>query len=279
MKDFALFNDTFSVSKTNTYHLSILLKPSGISYSIIDSVRRKCVAVKNSNFEGLTGSDDYLNHTREFIEKETFLSKPYKSTDFVFSSRKSTIIPAELFDKKLLKQYFTFTHQLDEFEEIHFNRLNKVDAVNVFSIPSDLTTLMVNHFPELRFYHQASTFIDNTLLKSETTGYILGIMAYKSYFDIAVCNNGKLFLYNNFDFQNENDFVYHISNVYQQLRISDLKTNIFLSGDIDKDSPKYKLLTKYMRNVWFAKIPENTSIKYLFKEVPEHYLSNLINLS
>jgi hypothetical protein len=279
MKDFALFNDTFSISKTNTYHLSILLKPSGISYSIIDTLRRKCVAVKNANFEDLSGSDDYLNKIRDFLDKDTFLSKNYKSTDFVFSSRKSTIIPSELFDKKSLKSYFTFTHQLDEFEEIHFNRLNQVDAVNIFSIPSDLTTLMVNRFPELRFYHQASTFIDNTLHKSETTGYILGIMAYKTYFDVAVCNNGKLFLYNNFDFQNEADFVYHISNVYQQLKISDLKTNIFLSGDIDKDSPKYKLLIKYLRNVWFAKIPDNANVKYLFKEVPEHYLANLINLT
>lgn len=279
MKDFTLFNDTFSISKTNTYHLSILLKPSGISYSIIDTVRRKCVAVKNANFEDLAGSEDYFNKIKGFIDEDTFLSKNYKSIDFVFSSRKSTIIPSELFDKKSLKSYFTFTHQLDEFEEIHFNRLNKVDAVNIFSIPSDLTTLMVNHFPELRFYHQASTFIDNTLLKSETTGYILGIMAYKSYFDVAVCNNGKLFLYNNFDYQNENDFVYHISNVYQQLRISDLKTNIFLSGDIDKDSPKYKLLNKYLRNVWFAKMPENANVKYLFKEVPEHYLANLMNFS
>ena len=138
---------------------------------------------------------------------------------------------------------------------------------------------MVNHFPELRFYHQATAFIDNTLLKSDASGYVVGVMSYKNYFDIVVCNNGKLFLYNNFDFQNENDFVYHISNVIQQLRISDLKTNIFLSGDIDKDSPKYKLLIKYLRNVWFAKIPENASVKYMFREIPEHYLSNLINIS
>jgi hypothetical protein len=276
MKDFALFNDTFSIVKTNTYHLNILLKPSGISYTILDSVRRKCVAVKNFTFQGVFDTNDYLDRIKDFFSKDTFLGKTYKSIDFVFSSRKSTIIPLELFDKKMLKSYFTFIHPLDEFEEIHFNKLNKIDAVNVFSIPSEITTLMVNHYPELRFYHQASTFIDNMLTKSETVGYVIGVMVYAKYIDVVVCNKGKLLLYNNFNYQNENDFVYHISNIYQQLRISDAKTNLFLSGDIEKDSPKYKLLTKYIRNTWFLKISESLNIKFLFKEIPEHYLTNLL---
>ena len=278
MKDFALFNDTFSVLKTNTYHLNILLKPSGISYTIVDTVRRRCVAVKNFTFEDLTDTLDYLDRINDFIQKDTFLTKNYKTIDFVFSTRKSTLIPQELFDKKQLKSYFTLVHRLGELEEIHFNKLNKVEAVNVFSIPSEITTLMVNQFPELRFYHQATTFIDNCIIKSESTGYIIGVMAYKDYFDVAVCNNGKLFLYNNFDFQNEADFVYHINNIYQQLRISDAKTNLFLSGDIDKDSQKYRLLSKYIRNVWFSKISDNNNLKYQFKEVPEHYLINLLNI-
>jgi hypothetical protein len=279
MKDFALFNDTFSIVKTNTYHLNILLKPSGISYTILDTVRKRCVAVKNFTFENLHNTEDYLDNIRDFLLKDTFLTRSYKTIDFVFSTRKSTIIPLELFDKKQLKTYFTFVHPLDEYEEIHFNRLNKVEAVNVFSIPSEITTLMVNHFPELRFYHQATTFIDNSIIKSESTGYIIGIMAYKNYFDVAVCNNGKLFLYNNFDYQNEADFVYHISNIYQQLRISDAKTNLFLTGDIEKDSSKYKLLNKYIRNVWFGKITDSSNIKFLFREIPEHYLSNLLNMA
>lgn len=279
MKDFALFNDSFSVSKTNTYHLNILLKPSGISYTIIDTVRKRCVAVKNVTFEGLIDNNDYLNRISDFIQKDSFLAKSYKTTDFVFSTSKSTIIPDELFDKKQLKTYFTFIHHLDEYEEIHFNRLNKVSAVNIFSIPSEITTLMVNHFPELRFYHQATTFIDNTIIKSETTGYIIGVMVYRHYADIVVCNSGKLFLYNNFNFQNETDFVYHISNIYQQLRISDAKTNLFLTGDIDKESARHKLLSKYIKNVWFGKVSDISGIKFMFREIPEHYLSNLLNMS
>jgi hypothetical protein len=277
MKDFALFNDTFSISKTSTYHLSILLKPSGIAYTIVDTLRKKCVAIKNNTFPDLKGTYDYLNRISDFLGKDSFLAKNYKSIDFVYSSRKSTLVPMELFDKKLLKSYFTFIHPLDEFEEIHFNKLTKTEAVNIFSIPSDITTLMVNHFPELKFHHQATSFIDNSIIKSESNGHVIGIMVYMSNFDISVCNNGKLFLYNNLSYQNEADFVYHIVNIYQQLKISDLKTNLYLSGDIDKSDSKYKLLTKFLKNVWFSKTLDSSNVKYQFKEVPEHYLTNLLN--
>ena len=279
MKDFAYFNDTFSITKTSTYHLSVLLKPGGLTYTIIDTVRMKCVAIKNANFEDLKGTTDYHNRIKDVLVKDSFLAKNYKAIDFVFSSRKSTLVPMEFFNKKMLRHYFTTSHQLDDFEELHFNRLNKSDTVNIFSIPSDITTLMVNQFPELKFYHQASTFIDNSIRKSETNGHIIGVMVYESYFDISICNNGKLFLYNNLEYSNENDFVYHIVNIYQQLNIPDGKTNMYLSGDIDKNSKKFKLLNRFIRNIWFSKILDSSGVKYQFKEVPEHYLTNLLNIA
>jgi hypothetical protein len=279
MKDFAYFNDTFSITKTNTYQLSILLKPSGLTYTIVDTVRKKCVAIKNVNFEDIKSTSDYHKRINEVLSSDSFLAKNYKGIDFIFSSRKSTLVPMEYFNKKYLRDFFTAAHQLDEYEEIHFNKLDKTGTVNIFSIPSDITTLMVNQFPELRFYHQASTFIDSTIRKSETHGHIVGVMAYKSYFDIAVCDNGKLYLYNNLDYKNEADFVYHVVNIYQQLNIPDGKTNVYLSGDISKESKKFKLLNKYVRNIWFAKILDSKGLDYAFKEVPEHFLVNLLNIS
>ena len=278
MKDFAFFNEQFSITKTSTYQLSILLRPCGFTYTIVDTVRKKCVAIKNVNFPGLKCTSDYHNRIEDLLTKDSFLTKNYKSVDFVYSSRKSTLIPIELFDKKRLRSYFTFSHFLDEYEEIHFNKLNKTEAVNIFSIPSEITTLMVNHFPELKFHHQASTFIDNSLKKSETNGHIIGIMVYKSYFDISICKDGKLFLYNNLDFKNENDFVYHVINIYQQLNIPDGQTNMYLSGDIDKNTKKFKLLNKYIRNIWMSKLLDSSNLDYQFKEVPEHYLTNLLNI-
>jgi len=277
MKDFSLFHDSFVVTKTSTYHLSFMLNQSGYSYCIVDSVRRNCVGIKNINFNNIASKEDYYKNIEKHLEEDIFLAKPYKSIDFIYASEKSTLVPEKLFDKKRLKDHFCFLEQLNDYEELHFNKLKRTDAVNIFSIPSYITTLMVNKFPELKFYHQASTFIDNTLKKSIDIGAMIGIMIFDNFFDLSYCKSGKLILYNNFEIKTESDFVYHVINVMQQLQV---KKNIpiYLSGNLEKDSKIYLLLSKYHKNLKIVKITDNSDCKFSFKEVPEHFLTNLLNI-
>jgi hypothetical protein len=278
MKEFALFNDSFSATKTTTYHLSILLSRQGYSYCIVDTVRQKCVVIKNVNFDLVGDTDTFYKNVEDLLKNDSFLNKFYKSVDFIYQSSKSTLVPNALFNRKKLKSYFEFNQSLDPYEEIHYNKLKRTEAINIFSIPSSITTLMVNQFPELNFYHQASTFIDNTLRKAKETGNIVGVMVNENFFDLAVCESGKLFLYNNFPYQNENDFVYHILNVYQQLKIEPSKVPLALSGDIHKDDNRFKLLLKFIKEIQFVRITDNSNCQYSFNEIPEHFLSNLLNI-
>ena len=278
MKEFALFNDSFSITKTTTYHLSIRVSRLGYSYCIIDTVRKKCVAVKNINFDKIEDNEQFFKNVQEFLKNDSFLNKFYKSIDFIYQTPKSTLVPAELFDRKVLKTYFQFNQVLDEYEEIHYNKLNKTDAVNIFSIPSEITTLMVNQFPELRFYHQASIFIDNTLKQANNKSDMVSVMTNDDFFDIVVIEAGKLFLHNSFVYQNENDFVYHIMNVYNQLKIKPGKVGLQLSGDIDPEDRRYKLLSKFIGDVRLTGIADNSECQFGFDEVPEHFFSNLLNV-
>ncbi len=278
MKDFAYFSNTFNVSKTPTYQLSLALHPSDVCYTIIDTVRNKCVAIKNVGLTDVYTVQDYYKQVEKVIAEDTFLSKNYKKMNFVFASNKSTLVPLEFFNKNLLKDYFTMNHQLDEYEEIHFNKILDLKMVNVFSIPSDITTLMVNHFPELHFYHQSSTLISNLTKSSKSKGLIVGILVDKHFFDIVVADKGELKLYNNIKYSNEEDFVYHVMNVYNQLDIPISGTNLYLSGDIEKKYETYDLLKNYVSNIWFSKTLAERNITYNFKEVSEHVFSNLLSI-
>ncbi len=277
MKDFSLFHDSFVVTKTSTYHLTIMLNDNGYSYCIIDSVRKNCVGIKNVNFNNIVSKEDYYKSIEKHIEGDVFLSKSYKNIDFIYTSERSTLVPEKLFDKKRLKEHFCFLEQLNDYEELHFNKLKRINAVNIFSIPSYITTLMVNKFPELKFYHQATNFIDNSLLKSLEVGPMIGIMLSKNFFDLSYCQSGKLILYNNFEIKTESDFVYHVVNVMQQLQV---KNNIpvYLAGNFEKKSNIYQLISKYVKNLKVVKITDNSECKYSFKEIPEHFLTNLLNI-
>ena len=279
MKDFALFNDSFSATKTTTYHISILLSGIGYSYCIVDTVREKCVAIKNKNFDNIEGVDTFYKNVEDFLKNDSFLNKFYKSVDFIFQSSKSTLVPNSLFDRQKLKSYFEFNQDLGELEEIHYNKLQRTESMNIFSIPSAITTLMVNQFPELRFYHQSSIFIDNTIRKAKGVENLVAVMVNKEFFDIAVCESGKLFLYNNYHYNNNNDFVYHILNVYQQLKIKPAEVGLYLSGDIAEDDKRVELLLKYIREINFVKITDNSNCQYSFDEIPEHFLTNILKIA
>ena len=278
MKEFALFNDSFSITKTTTYHLSLKIGRYGYSYCIIDTVRKKCVAVKNINFDKTGDNDLFFKNVQDLLANDSFLNKYYKSIDFIYESPKATLVPNSLFDRKKLKIYFQFTHVLDEYEEIHFNKLNRTPAANVFSIPSEITTLMVNQFPESRFYHQASIFIENTLRQSNDKNNMVSVLVNNDFFDIVVAESGKLFLYNSFSYQNESDFVYHILNVYKQLNIKPEEVALYLSGDIEENDKRVALLSKFILNVKLVSISDNSECQYGFEEIPEHFFSNLLNV-
>ncbi len=278
MKDSAYFSDTFDVLKTNTYKLTLGLRPNSITYTIVDTVRNKCIAIKHFNFKETDNIDEYVKIIADFFEEDSFLSKHYKRINFVYASPKSTLIPAAYFNKNTLKEYFTLNHNLHDYEELHFNKLVNLEMVNLFSIPAAITTLMVNKFPELRFYHQSSTLIDSFVRKSIDRKYVIGLFICSEYLHITVAKQGKLELYNHLDYSQEEDIVYHVMNIYKHLNIPNRETNLYLLGEVSKDSSTYRLLSDYVSNIWFAKTLSERKMIYNFKEVPEHVVANLLGV-
>jgi len=108
-----------------------LLSRLGYSYCIVDTVRHKCVAIKNINFENVGDNDTFYKNVEDFLKNDSFLNKFYKSVDFIFQSSKSTLVPNSLFDRKRIKSYFEFNQVLDELEEIHYNKLKRTEALNI----------------------------------------------------------------------------------------------------------------------------------------------------
>ncbi len=279
MDNFGYFSKTFDILKTNTYKLSLGLKPGSITYTIVDTVRNKCVAIKHNCFAQTDDISEYYKYIKTFLDEDTFLSKHYKSINFVFSSPKSTLIPYEHFHKSTLKKVFTINHELHKREELHFNKLLDLHLVNVFSIPSAITTLMVNKFPEMRFYHQSSTLIDRFVRQSVNRKSIIGVCFCEQYLHFVVAKQGKLELYNHVEYSKDEDVVYHVMNIYKQLNLNNRETNLYLSGMIMKNSSTYRLLSEYVSNIWFSKaLSSDRKMIYNFKEIPEHTVANLLSI-
>jgi len=229
MKAISNFTSAFNINKTSSYHLSLQIGHFGYSDSMIDTIRRQYIALKHAPLEATKSDTIFYDQIKDAIKSDTFLSKNFKSVDFIFVSRKSTLVPSVYFDKSNLKKMVELNFQIADYEEIHFNKIKNPDAYNVFTIPSYITTLMVNAFPEVRFYHQSTSLIESNLLRSDTgakTRFALNI--YDDFVDILGVKNSKLLFNTTNYYQTGADLVYIITNAMKQLNLKPADVEIEL---------------------------------------------------
>ncbi|MBQ3688265.1 MAG: DUF3822 family protein [Bacteroidales bacterium] len=274
MKNISEKTSTFNINKTSTYNLSIQISQRGFTYCILDTYSKEYVAVKHAGY-GMELTDENLyDKIKQNLTFDACMGKSYKSVDMIFVTRKSLLVPNPIFDKTKLKDLSNANFEVTDKEEIQFNKLKAISACNVFVIPSYITTLMVNTFPEINFYHEATPFIEN-LIKNGGEETTISVNFYYDFMDIAVTEKGKVLLYNTFAYQTATDVLYCVSSIISKLKLGK-KTPIKLSGYIDKESDIYAMLYKYNANVSFAKLSNNFAMP--FHDMPEHLFFNMMTL-
>ncbi|MBQ5541283.1 MAG: DUF3822 family protein [Bacteroidales bacterium] len=275
MKNISEKTQTFNINKTSTYNLSIQISQWGFTYCILDTYSKEYVAVKHVGY-GMELSDENLyDKIKQNLTADACMGKSYKSVDMIFVTRKSLMVPNQIFDKTKLKDLVRANFEISDKEEIQFNKLKSISACNVFVIPSFITTLMVNTFPEINFYHEATPFIEN-LIKNGGEDTTVSVNFYYDFMDIAVTEKGKVLLYNTFAYKNATDVLYCVSSVMSKLKLGK-KTAVKLSGYHDKDSDIFKLLYDYLPNVSFTALSKD--LKYPFSEsLPDHTFFNMMTL-
>jgi hypothetical protein len=71
----------------------------------------------------------------------------------------------------------------------------------------------------------------------------------QGHFEIIVIQNQKLLLFNSFDYETPEDFIYYVLFTAEQLNLNPEKFALELIGDIDSENEFYKIAYKYIRNV------------------------------
>ncbi|MCQ2973220.1 MAG: DUF3822 family protein [Bacteroidales bacterium] len=275
MKNINEQTKAFDNDKTSTYNLSFQISRRGYTYCILDSYSKKYVAINHIGYDTELSDDNLYDSIKTNLSKDSLLSKSYKSVDMIFVTKKNIIVPNTIFDKTKLKELVSANFSINENEEeIQFNKIKSISACNVFVIPSFVTTLMVNTFPEINFYHQATPFIENAI-KNYGNDISVSVNLYYDTIDIVITNQGNLMFYNSFAYKTSSDALFILSTIFEKLKIKKT-TPIMLSGYITKKDDNFKLLYKYFPNVYMADL--NNSYEFPFSDVQEHQFYNLMNL-
>lgn len=280
MSSYAVIDETFDLNISSTYHLSIQAGLGGFSLCVLDTLRNKYIALKHINFNPPLRKDLFNNKIKAILYSERFLKKQYKRVYFSIISPESMLVPDQLFDKEKLAVFYSFSRDLNEGDEIYYNKLRNTSASNVFTLPSELGTILNNHFKGLNIYHHSTPFIENTLrinrIRMKEKKVYINI--HRGFFDILVAGGDSILLYNSFLYRNSNDLIYFILYVYRQLDLSTETNGLMICGEIAGNSQDLLLIKKYIKIVRIEKFSEKFHYSYTFNKVPNQYFTNLLNL-
>ena len=82
------------------------------------------------------------------------------------AGKRFTLVPLEFFEDEQTEMLFYHNHPKRENEVIQYNILRKNNTVVLFSMDKSARSFLCEQYPDVRFYSQASSFIEHFSSKS-----------------------------------------------------------------------------------------------------------------
>jgi hypothetical protein len=257
--------------------LSILFSGNGLSYSLKVQNEMRFVALKSFVFEKGT---DYFENCRRELDKIPMDSK-YFETRFIVADNRQTLVPDAIYNEADCEKYWNLNFKKEDDSDIHSFHLSKAQTQVVFAVNRNIMqiinsctskkSLIPSAAPFVEFNYKRNRLIDNP---EKSRMYV---QVYDTFAEILVIENFSIKLFNTFSFNSQNDVLYHIINIFEQLRLNTRTSEIIFSGFIDTDSLAVLNLRKFVGSVYFESQNIGLRYYYQFQEIPPHYFFYQMN--
>jgi len=279
-KALAKTNNDYSDFNKN-YILSIQISLDGFSFCIVDDERNKLIALETYAVQEIDDYEILAKDLGELFNNLDILKRRFNRINVLFEGTKSTLIPFPLFEDAASEHYLKFNHKLEHGEEISFDKLNSLQAYNVFSIPTCIKDLIKSKFINYKINHFSSTLIEGLLIKykNQDLNNQVFVNIRSNHLDVLIIEGSKLVFFNTFRYKTPEDLAYFLIYVLEQQKLNPENIDLIMLGEIDKNSKYYEILFKYIRNIEFIERNDFFTYSYALDEVPSNFYYNLLNAS
>jgi hypothetical protein len=267
------------VENTSRYDLLLFIGETNCSFCFYDDVQRAIVGLCDLMVEAEEKDSPHVI-LKAAIETEPILTSRFRNYKVAVQSRKNTLVPNELFEPKSLHEYFDWVTELEEKEILFYDPVKNLEANNIYSVHKKLYKKLNDIFPNPEIFSLNSVLLHNLLRENKGTRN-KKMFAYKEHtlLHLFYIENGKLIFSNSFTIETEEDFVYYILAVCEQLHINTGLLQLVLMGNIEPKDSFHELLTNYLEHIGFADFPKGIYIPQELQQIPAHRFHHLIALA
>ena len=261
---------------TTNKSLSIQINLSGLSFCILNCDTNTIDELESVIFSEKKNPETLLDAVKHEFNNNAKLHQEFKNIIVIHQNLWQTIVPKALFKEDNLTDYLKFNTKILATDFIGFDEITPLEALSVYVPYTNVNNYIFEQFGSFTYKH-SSTVLLETLEKEEKNKdkKTVYLNIENDSFDIAVFNEGKLILFNSFDYITPEDFIYYVLFTFEQLQLNPEQVETFFTGKITEQDALYKLAYTYIRHVAIAK----TDYKFQFTNTPfqKHYHFNLIN--
>lgn len=244
------FQTNSNIDKSQNNILSIQVSLNGLSFCILNTESNSVTHYSNIKFDKILNPAETLLQLKDYLGTNKVLQQDFANVHLIHENELSTLVPKSLFDEDNLADYLKFNAKILSNDYITHDELKQGDIVNVYVPYVNINNFLYDAFGDFEFNH-FSTLLLNAVFsihkgKEETTMYA---SISETHFEIVVVKGNSLILYNTFEYQTKEDFIYYILFASEQLELNPEEFPLVLVGNISENNELYNIAYTYIRHV------------------------------
>ncbi|WP_397362629.1 DUF3822 family protein [Olleya sp. R77988] len=251
--------------------LSIQISLSGLSFCVLNNDNNTILELKSFPFNSKKTPTNLLDAVQHLFNTEALLKQSFVKINIIHVNDWSTLVPKPLFKEDALADYLKFNTKILKTDFITFDDISQNDSVNVYVPFTNVNNFIFDQFGSFTYKHFSTILIEQLLtFEKHTNTQKVYVNISKFNFELIILNKGELQLYNTFEYNTKEDFIYYLLFTLEQLQLNPETVETVFLGDINEDDDLYQIAYKYIRNVALG----NRMDTFAFTEKPATNHSN-----
>jgi hypothetical protein len=273
------YDETLTEDLARDCSLSVQCSTESLCFAIFHPLLNKYLAVESVDFGKFRTFKTFREVLTTFNNDHRWLGLPYSSVVIFYESLNTTLVPSPLYLNDEKKNFADFNFKSGSGLQVFSEKIRNLDSYIIYSVHEAILDFWAGVYPNHTSFSHAGRFIDLVLLFNKNTPLQkkVFINLRKSCVDIAVPEGNKLLFFNSFEFRTREDFIYYVIFVMEQLAINPAEAELMLTGFIEKNSPMFDILNKYVKTTLFLSRSHSFKYSYHLNEIPDHYFFTVLN--
>ena len=230
--------------------LSIQVSLTGLSFCCFDTLNNTVTSFNEVHFDTFHKSTKIEDLFADAFRDHPKLNDSYDEILVIHNNNLSTFVPEPLFDENFLGSYLQYNTKVFETDFFTFDEIPNYQMNAVYIPYVNINNFFIDQFGAFDYKHANSILVSKLLIASKNKDEKKMFVHVKTgHFEIIVVQNQKLLLFNSFDYNTPEDFLYYILFTAEQLNLNPENLPLELIGNIDAESDYFKIAYKYIRNV------------------------------